>query len=266
MMKRWQGLVFGNLAVLTVLAYAGLAWARPGGGHTFSGPEDNGGGGGGGGGIPVELLWLIFRVLIELTFRHPLVMIPVWVVVYFVWRHLKKTRLQDWDSPHHAQAHGVPPMRNRAATQDRPSMLGGRNDLAALKQIDPDFSQVLFEDFAYRLYASVQRARPSANTLTELAPYLSEQVRSGLLRSDWQSVSQVVVGSFRVTGCTVDSAGERPTQMQTRYEANITINMRGQARTLYVREEWLLQSARLLRALGLSQLRRTVSLFGQSAL
>jgi hypothetical protein len=204
-----------GLAVLALLCLASVALARPGGGETFSAPErDRGGRGGGGGGdgaIVFELIWFLLR----LTFMYPKLMLPVLLVIAFlIWR-ARRVRLEDWDTPH----------------QHAPVVHTG---LAALKAVDPDFSQLLFEDFAYRLYATVQRARPRAEALAELAPYLEAHVREELLRTDWPAVTSVVVGALGVVSGQV--AGEWA-QVELNYEANITLP----GNTLYVRERWQLR-------------------------
>jgi hypothetical protein len=198
-----------------VLGVPVLALARPGGGETFSAPDFDGGHGGGGrgdgdGALVFELLWLLLR----LTFYYPKIMIPVLLVVVFVLWRMSRRRLGDWSTPHHH----TPVIRP---------------ELASLKTVDPDFSQVLFEDFAYRLYATVQRARPSADALATLAPYLETSVRAALLRPEWGQVSGVVVGALRVGSCRL--LGEW-TQVELEFEANVEATP-----ALYVRERWELR-------------------------
>ena len=227
------------LTALGLFVYgAAVALARPGGGQTFSGPSDSGGGdggGGGGGAIVFELVWFLMR----LVFMYPKVMIPLLVVVAIIWMRSKKGRLEDWDTPHHAH-----PIVGATRAQFARRAPAGSSDLEQLRRLDPDFSRVLFEDFAYRLFASVQRARPDAASLAALAPYLSESVRSALLRADWQQVSSVVVGALRIESCSVPAqAGAEPARLQLAYEANLTVSAADRDTTLYVQERWLLSRA-----------------------
>jgi hypothetical protein len=201
------------LRILLLALIPALALARPGGGETFSAPDRHrdSHGHGGDGAVVFELIWFLLR----LTFMYPKLMVPVLLVIaYLVWR-ARRVQLEDWSTPHEVRA----PVRV---------------DLAALKTVDPDFSQVLFEDFAYRLYATVQAARPRAEALATLAPYLESSVRDSLLRADWGAVSNVVVGALRVAGCQLS---EEWAQVELGIEANLTAG----ARTLYVRERWQLR-------------------------
>ncbi|HEX5659418.1 MAG TPA: TIM44-like domain-containing protein [Polyangiales bacterium] len=195
--------------VALVWSCAAVAFARPGGGETFSSPGRDGGGGGDGA-IVFELIWFLLR----LTFMYPKLMLPVLLVIAFlIWRS-RQVRLEDWTTPQHPH----PPVM--------------RTDLTAVKTIDPDFSQVLFEDFAYRLYATVQRARPKG--LDALAPYLESSVRESLVRPDWPAVTSVVVGAMRVISCQLASEW---VHVELGYEANIGLP----DRNLYVRERWQLR-------------------------
>jgi predicted lipid-binding transport protein (Tim44 family) len=244
-MKR-GALALGLAALAWLLCAA--AWARPGGGHSFSGPSHSsphGHGGDGDGGFELVVL------LLRLVFAYPKLAIPVLVIVVVWWvRTQRGGRLESWETPHHAHASAPRPAAARAAE---------RTDLGALRELDPDFSRVLFEDFAYRLYASVQRARGDAAALAALAPYLAEDVRAALLRGDdpdrdgsralgpASTVSHVVVGALRIAGVSVPVAGAaagEAVRIELGYEANLTFSAAGaDARTLYTRERWTLTRA-----------------------
>jgi hypothetical protein len=188
-----------------------VAFARPGGGETFSAPDrgHGNGHGDGDGAIVFELIWFLLR----LTFMYPKLMLPVLLVIAFlVWR-ARRVKLEDWVSPQH---HHAPVLRT---------------ELSALKTIDPDFSQVLFEDFAYRLYATVQRARPRG--LDALAPYLENSVRESLAHTD-RVVTSVVVGAMRVIRCQLANEW---VHVELGYEANLG----SPERALYVHERWQLR-------------------------
>lgn len=231
---RRGGLALGLAALAWLLCAA--AWARPGGGHTFSGPSDTfsspRGHGDGDGGFELVVF------LLRMVFVYPKLAIPVLVIVVVWWvRTQRAGRLESWETPHHAHASAPAQVGARAA---QPA------DLGALRERDPDFSRVLFEDFAYRLYASVQRARGDAAALEALTPYLAEDVRAALLRSDGHKISHVVVGALRLARVSVPSAGADGEQVQIElaYDANLTLSAAGAgARTLYTRELWTLARA-----------------------
>jgi len=77
-----------------------------------------------------------------------------------------------------------------------------KHAFALVRQTDPEFSAVLFEDFVYGLYAAAHRARHSRESLALLAPYLSIPARNGLraLPPEGAIVQSVVVGAMRVLG------------------------------------------------------------------
>src|SRR5512142_2670981 len=68
-------------ALAMTLLFAAVAFARVGGGESYSGGGSSGGGGGGGGG---ELIYLVFRLLLWLTIEHPVIGVPVDIVVVYV--------------------------------------------------------------------------------------------------------------------------------------------------------------------------------------
>jgi Tim44-like domain len=230
----------GALLAMAALAGCSLwcleAWARPGGGHTFSGgghSHRSGSGGHGGGDGGAELVWFLLR----LVFAYPKIALPVLVIVVVWWvRTQRAGRLESWDTPHHE--HASQPMRAARAAA---------TDLAGLRALDPDFSRVLLEDFAYRLYAGVQRARGDAAALSALAPYLADDVRALLARGDGHPISHVVVGALRVGRVSVPEGG--PVNIELLYEANLTRSAGGNAvNTLYTRELWTLSRAREARS------------------
>ncbi len=229
MRRLW--LLFATCALAWLCAE--LAEARPGGGHTFSTPRSSGGGGRGGGhggGGGEELVFFLVRLI----FMYPRVGVPVAVVVAVgVVVMSRRQKLSDWDTPHHAHI-SPDPVRGRA------SGLPSVNDaLTRLRTLDPDFSRVLFEDFAYRLFASVQRARPSAQALAALAPYLSDGVRAELLREDLRAIENVVVAALRIERVELPATQDGQLRIQLLYEANLT-SVGEETQTLYTRERWTL--------------------------
>ncbi len=173
------------LAALALLTFAAAALARPGGGESYGGGSSGGGHGGGGGG---GFIFLLVRLWIEFCIAYPQLGIPITVVAIFLWwryrkRHPAAARNERWDSRSIA-----PPAR------------AASHDLEAVRALDPDFSAVLFEDFAYDLYARAHEARTDPAALAALAPYLSEAARRHLAarRPPGAPVSGVVVGAMRV--------------------------------------------------------------------
>lgn len=230
--------IFWGLTLSAWLLALASALARPGGGETFSGPSYGGGdhdGGGDGHGDGAELIFMLIRLII----LYPRIGVPLAVVAVIVVVVMSKKRgLENWDTPHHG--HVVPPPR-RAVT--KPHDVVAR--LKALRQLDPDFSRVVFEDFLYRLYASVQRARDDAAQLDALAPYLEDAVRTSLLRQDGARTLQVIVGAMRIEDVALPATGAMPAwvRVQLCFEANVQLRVGSSDRNSYVRERWTLARA-----------------------
>lgn len=87
------------------------------------------------------------------------------------------------------------------AAAKRPPAKQQRTSLDVLRTHDPNFSQILLEDFLYELYARAQEARASEEDLALLAPYLDPFVRDALASRGLRkvlAVGGVIVGSMRV--------------------------------------------------------------------
>jgi len=220
--KAWLPLVvFGLLALLVELAVA-----RPGGGQSFSGGGGHGGSGGGGGdgGGFLELLYWLVRLAIH----YPHIGLPLIAIVIglFIYSSYKKHQNKDWDS-------GPPVELERAITLDE------------VRRIDPDFSQVLFEDFAFRLFSTAHRLRHSKETLATVAPYVSQAAQFALQTRPpaGAPVLSVVVGAMRVSRpvdrqsrSDVPHAADASARIQIaiEFEANVTTG----EHTYYSVESW----------------------------
>lgn len=92
-----------------------------------------------------------------------------------------------------------------------------RAELEAVREIDPDFSLVLFEDFVYALVGRAHAAR-GGGRLAELGAYLSEAAQRALggLSGELAAVDGVIVGAMRyvrVAGGRIDA---RPARRRAR--------------------------------------------------
>ena len=212
-------LVIATAIGFALLAVASLALARPGGGESYSG---GGGHGGGGGGAIVELLFQLFRLCIY----YPKVGVPliVIVVVFLIYSQRAKAKNADWNS-------------GPAATIEQSS------NLTSVRQLDPDFSQVLFEDFAFRLFGTAQRARATQAQLATIAPYVSPAAQHELFnRAQGAPVASVVVGAMRTSRVDIPTAnadGSRRVRISMQFEANVTAGPPGHEFTYYSVETWL---------------------------
>ena len=212
------------LAALVLAALAATAAARPGGGDSYSGGGGHGGGGDGGGdsGLVFELIYWLFRLI----FVYPTIGLPILALVigYVIYSAHRQHKTKDWDSGPPVELHQT-------------------IELSAVRRLDPGFSQVVFEDFAFRLFSTAHRARHTADALAAVAPYVSAAARAELaLRAPIsQPVVQVVVGALRTfrvdLPAAATDAGGRPRRVQIalEYEANLATA----EHTYYSVETWL---------------------------
>ena len=235
------------VVVATVLFSSALevAFARVGGGQSYSG----GGHGGGGGGGVGALIYLLIRALLWLTIEYPAIGIPVdiivivLVVVYFA--RSKKTS----PSTCSVDVVGVNPTVH-AAPANALNQAGVTQAFNQLRRFDPNFSEITFTDFCYALYGRAHMSRSRKDVLDLLSPYLSTEARGALFQRNPQNLLQVagvVVGSLQV----VDVRGlSTPTVGLTlEFEANyteITGQRDGQTQqnSYYVKERWDLERKR----------------------
>src|SRR5690349_7341289 len=121
MRRRTAVLIAVALALL-----AGVAFARPGGGDSYSGGGGRGGGGGSDVGFIFELIYWTLRLIIY----YPHIGLPILgcIIGWIAYSAYKQHANKDWDS-------GPPAVHHRV-------------DLSGIRSLDPDFSPVVFEDFA----------------------------------------------------------------------------------------------------------------------
>jgi hypothetical protein len=147
-----------------------------------------------------------------------------------------------WSTP-------VPEIEPAIPTVPTPSpgpALQPRANLERIRTIDPDFSTVLFEDFAYLLYAEVHRARGD-NALDRVAPYVSEATRTRLAARPVSAVRDVVIASMRivsVTGVEPDPTGQARVSVIVEFDANYTeVDRQAREQGYWVVEQWTLVRA-----------------------
>jgi len=119
----------------------------------------------------------------------------------------------------------------------------GPVDMTSLRQFDPNFSQIVFTDFCYSLFARLYEAL-GRGEVDNLAPYVSKRLRDGLKQfaAGLTSIDEVVIGSFAV----VAFRGLDQTQVEAdvEFEANYTETRNNAVRRFYVREVWTLTRGR----------------------
>ncbi len=209
------------LAIAILVGLTGIALARPGGGQSFSGGGGHSSGGGGGGaGAAFELIYWTLRLIIY----YPQLGLPllIGVIVWLIWSAYQKNRNKDWDS-------GPPVELERAIA------------LTEVQRVDPEFSQVVFEDFAFRLFATAQRLRDTPDKLATVSPYVSQLARESLLERIPQNtpVESVVVGAMRAFRADIPREKDGRVTIGIEFEANVTTAKH----TYYSVENWILDRA-----------------------
>ena len=229
-------------AIAVCIACFGIAFlstevlARVGGGQSYGG--GSGGGGGGDGGGAGALIYLLVRFLIWLTFEHPLIGIPIDIiviacVVYWFTRRTKQDIRITPSVPQYDAAATVMQQRNVQQLFNQ------------LRRFDPNFSEIIFVDFCYALYARAHEARGRGpKALDELSPYLSQPSRTALLQQNpnLKAVEGIIVGAMQV----ISVRGlETPTvTIEVQFDANYTEVVDGKQMTYYVVDRWQFERKR----------------------
>jgi predicted lipid-binding transport protein (Tim44 family) len=232
--------VMAGLALLFTALCAGEVFARVGGGQSYGG---GGSGGGGGGGIGT-LIFLLIRFLLYLTIEHPVIGIPldlivIGVVIYWFARPSKST------------VTSTPIVSGGGAATAPARQDGFQREFNQLRRFDPNFSEIIFTDFCYALYARAHDARgQGAAALELLSPYLSEPARGSLRQlnpPNLKAVEGIIVGAMQVAD--VRDLTTPVVQISIEFEANYTevVARDGAApsqMSYYVRERWELERKR----------------------
>ena len=216
--------------------------ARVGGGHSYGGGGSSGGSGDGGGGAIVWLIFEAIRLLVYLTIEYPVIGIPLDIIVILGVVYFFKRRKSTASFSSIIPPSNVP----RVGSQDTAS-----RSFARLRKFDPNFSEIVFTDFAYALYGKAHDARGhGAAALDLLSPYLSENARKVLLNRNPAGISEVkgiIVGSLRVAQ--VEGLETPLVRVGLVFESNYTEVVKSPSgstteTSYYVTEQWNLERKR----------------------
>ena len=212
--------------VVLGIVLAGVAEARVGGGQSYGGGSrgrSSGGGGfsGGGGGGAGDLVGLLIWLCIE----HPIIGIPLLIVVIAVM--VTKQRAQR--GGRRSTGRTARPTRQPR----RPRRAGG---VAGLVRKDPNFSETLFIDFAQLVYV---RGRTLAASGDEegLAPWFTTGAISEIRRTtSGTAVREVIFGATRIEAVRLDDEWSRLTVF---FETNLTETRDGSDTQRIRQERWV---------------------------
>lgn len=126
----------------------------------------------------------------------------------------------------------------RTAGPGDPEQRPAHRHLDEIRDHDPDFSRVLFEDFLHHLHAQAHISRGDPELRAAVRPYLREPARRTLAQLGEVEVSGVLVGRLHVVACA--RVGKR-WQVIVRLDTSCTESPDdGPARTCYSVERWTL--------------------------
>ncbi len=215
-------------------------FARVGGGQGYGG-GGNGGDGDGAGAI----IWLVFellRLLIYLTIEYPIIGIPLDIIVIgaLVWFFILRRPSKPFTFT--SSTSGL-----RQTTSPGDLNYNPARALDRLRKFDPNFSEIVFTDFCYALYAKAHHARGNGPTaLDQLSPYLSDAARKSLLQlnpNGQPAVKGIIIGSLKIA----DVRGLESPRLNISlvFETNYTeASGANSEMTYYVRERWELERNR----------------------
>lgn len=170
--------------------------ARFGGGGDYSGGGGGGGGsvGGGDGDGIGALIYIVVRLFILLWSAGPVgkvfaILLLVGVIAGGVW----------WGKRKKAQKESME--RQGRVLRGKRAQRRQREGVNRIKESDPNFSRVLFLDFARLVYVKYHESRGGLARRNDsefaVAPYLSPELRDRVKNSKSQ-VKQVIVGAIRI--------------------------------------------------------------------
>jgi predicted lipid-binding transport protein (Tim44 family) len=233
----WLVLMLLVAALVGISVVAPDALARVGGGQSYGGGSGGSGGGGGGG----ALIYLLVRFLLWLTIEHPLIGIPVDIIVIALviyWFAKPKNKR----SVVTTSIVAAPDAVTTVAQQQQ----GVQRAFNQLRRFDPNFSEIIFVDFCYALYGRAHEARGRGpKALDELSPYLSGAALNALIQlnpPNLKSVEGIIVGAMQVTE--VRGVDTPIVWITVEFETNYSEVVDGRQMTYYVRESWRLERKR----------------------
>ena len=208
------------VALAVALSFSASALARVGGGGGYSG-----GGGGGGEGGDAGLIFALIRLLLWLVFAHPVIGIPLVIVIVIIVSRMAKSG---------AFSRGVGE-NSTVISRPAPARRAPAN-LTPVRATDPFFSEPVFIDFAQLVYARAQELRGVGNR-EPLEAWMAREAIDKLFadRVNLASVSEVVFGATRIVQASTEAGFVR---VDVEFEANLTEMRAGASAQLLCVERW----------------------------
>ncbi|MBX3209288.1 MAG: Tim44 domain-containing protein [Labilithrix sp.] len=118
-----------------------------------------------------------------------------------------------------------------------PPQISARRRLLALREHDPNFSLVLFDDFLVALYTEIKTAQ-GRGQLARYQPYLAPQAMSALPHPGGE-ITSVIVGSATIEDVRGLDPSSSHVWVRVAFETNYAIRRPNGESALYCHEEWM---------------------------
>ncbi len=212
--------IFAALSIFLFIAFLfipELLYARPGGGHSYSGGSS---GGGGGDGIAGLIIWLLLELPPEISI--PLVIL---IIIFYYYKNKKKKKGTQTISS--APTHTNKFNDNRLV----------ENKIEELKAKDPNFSRLLFLDFVSSIYHKYY-SYLGKKEFKDLKPFLANRIFENSVKNaiNQRSVSEIVIGNISFTA--VFDSNEY-TGITVDINSNYTLLTGGKSSRYILTERWL---------------------------
>ena len=210
--------------MIAFLAAVAPALARVGGGGGYSG-----GGGGDGDGGDAGILFALVRLLLWLVFRHPLIGIPVVIVVVIVVINMARSgrlQLSTRERPRVFEKGSDP-----FSTQGGPTV-----NLTPVRTSDPYFSEPAFLELAQLVFVRAHEMRGTGNR-EPLEPWMAPAAIDKLFadRVELAAAGDVIVGAARIARASTEQGF---VVLEVSFEANVTETRRGARSQILCEERW----------------------------
>ncbi len=220
--SKFQKILVSFFVFLLVLLAVSYVYGRPGGGQSYSGGGYSSAGGYGGGGGGGALFYLIFSML------PPEVSVPLlllFFVIYLVGKYKSRSdnfNVSSNDTNYYSNLH---------------RFISVSQQIATLRGIDPNFSRVLFLDFAFSLYTKFYSYYTDKKQLTALTPFFDKKLMQQFLKDKAAfKIDEIVIGGIFIEKI---SFWENTVGIYVRFKSNMTIIAQGKAARYRLDERWL---------------------------
>lgn len=219
----------------SLLLFPEFLYARPGGGHSYSGGSGGytgGGGYSGNGEGSAELLFALFRLFLMLPYPIKIVAIIGLFIGFYLYHRRGQADGSSVNRYTQSSGHDVQRV-NAIANANRTKQAS----LDQLTQYDSQFSEVLFLDFAHSLFHKLytQLGTPK---IRNVLPFVSPALQSMMaeVKQGQAARNEVVVGNLQISDVNISGDFQ---QLIVDFDANYSMIQHGKNYRHIVQERWL---------------------------